>query len=130
MYTVSQKVFFTIKETCEQENLPESAIQQMMADPRFAALSLIENGKILIAEGALDALKEARKTCPSVAGQFPEMPQWNWNLPNVKYLRRSDLEALFGISRATSYTLIHSSGFPTDPTIRTRIYIQTDELKK
>lgn len=132
MFICPQKVFYTIEETCQQESLPKSVITQLMADPRFAAITLTEGGKILIAKGAIGMLLEAREKCSKVqAEQFLSKPNWNWNLPNVQYLRRVDLEVLFGISRATSYTLVHSEGFPVDPLLSsTRMYIQTDELKE
>ena len=130
MYIVVQKTFFSIKEICQQENLPESEIIHMMADPRFAALQLIEHGTTLIATGAVSSLLESQRTEPVSPERFSDAPHWDWGLPDVKTLRRSDLQKLFGLSRGTSYSLFKYDKFPCADFSNTRLYVRTDALKE
>ncbi len=130
VYIIVQQAFFTIKEICQQENLPESEINHMMSDPRFAALRLTENGTTLIAANAVNSLLESRHETLIPPKRFSEAPHWDWNLPDVKTLRRSDLQKLFGISRATSYSLFKYDGFPCADFSTTRLYVRTDALKE
>ena len=130
MYIIVQRGFYSIKEICQQENLPESEINHMMADPRFAALRLTEYGTTLIAAGAVESLLKSRLEEPSPPEGFTDAPHWEWNLPKVKTLRRSDLQKLFGISRSTSYALFKYDKFPCAAFSDTRLYVRTDALKE
>lgn len=130
MYIIVQRGFYTIKEICQQENLPESEINHMMADPRFAALRLTEYGTTLIAAGAVESLLKSWHEEPSPPESFSDAPRWEWNLPEVKTLRRSDLQKLFNISRGTSYALFRYDKFPCADFNNTHLYVRTDALRE
>ena len=130
VYFIVQRGFYTLREICQQENLPESVINHMMVDPRFAALRLTENGTTLIATNAVNSLLESQRETTNPPERFFNAPHWDWNLPDVKTLRRSDLQTLLGISRATAYSVFRYDRFPCDSISDTRLYVRTDALNE
>ena len=128
MNSTVKRVFFTVREMSEITGLRKSDIRIICRAPYCEALSLRDDGNILLTENAIDNYF-ARHEQDHDSEFAVDDPDWDWKLPRQKYVAIPEIIVYFGISKPTAYALTKFAGFPT-VVIENHIYIPTLKLKE
>ena len=128
MYSEVKRVFYSVSEMSQMSNILKDDLRQLAHLPTFEALTLTDDGNILLTEQSIDH-HHASVFGKQRPGNDALGPTWDWQLPRQKYMMIQELTKYLGVSKSTAYTLAHSSGFPIIH-IGKHDYIPTAELKE